>query len=81
VDLLLVLDEAPPVYWKRLQFLVPILRRLRQQSCWKKLEGQHIFPSPSVIILSREEADQNRLNILQHRAPAFYLENNSIYQP
>ena len=60
VDLLLVLEEAPPVYRERLQSLLPILRRLRRQSCWKKLEARHIFPSPSVVILSREEADQNR---------------------
>ena len=60
IDLLLILEEASPVYRERLQSLLPILRRLRQQTCWKELETRHIFPSPSVIILSREEADQNR---------------------
>jgi len=60
VDLLLVLKEASPVYRERLQSLLPILRRLRQQVCWKELEVRNIFPSPSVVILSREEADQNR---------------------
>ena len=61
VDLLLVLEEAAPVYRERLQHLLPILRRLRQQPSWKKLESRHIFPSLSVVIFSREEADQNRL--------------------
>jgi len=60
VDLLLVLKEASPVYRERLRSLLPILRRLRQQTCWKELEARNIFPSPSVVILSREEADQNR---------------------
>ena len=64
VDLLLILIEASPVYWKRLQPLNSILRELRRQSCWKELEAQGIFPSPSILILSQEEARQNRFLFL-----------------
>tara|TARA_Y100000588_G_C14143102_1_gene877044 strand:+ start:261 stop:770 length:510 start_codon:yes stop_codon:yes gene_type:complete len=60
IDLLLVLEEASPIYRERLQAILPILRNLRQTSCWKDLEAQHIFPSPSVVILTRDEAEQNR---------------------
>ena len=60
MDLLLILQEASPVYRERLRSLLPILRRLRQQTSWKELEARHIFPTPSVVILSREEAAQNR---------------------
>jgi len=59
VDLLLVLEKAPPIFRERIQLLLPILRHLRCQACWADLVAQHIFPSPNVVILSREEADQN----------------------
>ncbi|MEK6756372.1 MAG: nucleotidyltransferase domain-containing protein, partial [Bacteroidota bacterium] len=61
VDLLLILKEASPVYRQRLQPLIPLLRRLRRQSCWNELEASGCFPSLSVLVLSREEAEQNRL--------------------
>jgi predicted nucleotidyltransferase len=60
VDVLLVLKDAPPVYRDRLRPLLPILRRLRRESCWKNLETQGLSPSLSVLVLSREEADRNR---------------------
>jgi len=60
VDVLLILEEASPIYRERLRFLFPILRQLRRQSCWRVLEDQGVFPSLSVLVLSREEADQNR---------------------
>jgi predicted nucleotidyltransferase len=59
VDLLLILEEVPPIYWERLQPLIPILRQLQREPCWRALEEQGAFPSFSVLILSREEADQN----------------------
>ncbi len=60
IDLLLVLEEASPIYWQRLQPLIPILRQLRRRSCWKDLEARGLFPSLSVLVFSREEAEQNR---------------------
>lgn len=61
VDLLLVLEEASPIYRERLQSLLPILRCLRHQSSWKEQQARHRFPSLSVVVLSRQEADQNQL--------------------
>lgn len=61
VDLLLVLEKASPVYRERVLLLLPILRHLRCQACWAELVAQRIFPSPNVVILSREEADQSLL--------------------
>lgn len=61
VDLLLILKDASPVYRQRLQPLIPALRRLRRQSCWSELETSGYVPSLSVLVLSREEAEQNRL--------------------
>ena len=60
VDLLLVLEEAHPIYRDRLRPVLPVLRRLRRQPCWKELEAEGVFPSLSVIVLSREEANRNR---------------------
>jgi predicted nucleotidyltransferase len=60
VDLLLILEQASPVYWERLQLLMPILRQLRRLPCWKDLEAERIFPELNLIILSRPEAEQNR---------------------
>ncbi len=59
MDLPLVLEKAPPVFRERVQLLLPILRHLRHQACWAALVAPHIFPSPNVVIFSREEADQN----------------------
>ena len=61
VDLLLILKEASPVYRERLQPLIPLLRRLRREPTWKDLEARGLSPSLSVLVLSREEAEENRL--------------------
>jgi len=60
VDLLLILEEASPIYRERLQPLLPIMRQLRSQPYWKDLEARGLFPSLSVLVLSRQEAEQNR---------------------
>lgn len=60
LDLLLILREAPPGYWRRLQPLLPILKRLRKEPCWKELENQGLTPFLSLLVLSTEEAKENR---------------------
>lgn len=60
IDLLLVTHRAPPGYRERLEPLLPILRHLRHEPSWKALEARGIFPSFSLLVLSREEADCNR---------------------
>lgn len=60
VDVLLVLREAPDGYWRRLQPLLPILRELRKRPCWKELEERGLTPFVSVLVLSLEEAKENR---------------------
>jgi predicted nucleotidyltransferase len=60
VDLLLILNETSQVYFERLQVLLPLLRKLRQDPAWKNLTDRGIYPALSVLILSREEANQNR---------------------
>lgn len=60
IDVLLVVEDASPAYWQRLEPLLPILRQLRKESCWREIESRGCFPSMSVLVLSREEADQNR---------------------
>ena len=60
IDMLLVLDNIPVNYHKRLEPLLPVLRLIKKEVCWKALEKRGIFPSFSVLILSREEANQNR---------------------
>lgn len=60
VDLLLILREASAEYWKRLQPLLTILRELRKEACWKKMEEQGMSPFLSLLVLSLEEAEENR---------------------
>jgi len=81
VDVLLVLKDAPPVYRDRLRPLLPILRRLRQESCWKNLETQGLSPALSVLVLSREEADQNRCLYLDMLEDArILIDRESVFQ-
>lgn len=60
VDLLLIVRDAPAGYWKRLQPILPILSRLREEPCWKKLEEQGLTPFLSLLVLTLEEAKENR---------------------
>ena len=60
IDLLLVTESAPPSYRARLDPILPILRHLRDDPSWKALEAEGIYPSLSVLMLSRQEADRNR---------------------
>ena len=60
VDLLLILRETPAEYWKRLQPLLPILKQLREGSFWKRPAGQGMNPFLSLLVLSLEEAKENR---------------------
>ena len=60
VDLLLVLERASPVYRERLEPLLPILRELQKRPCWQELIARGLAPALNVLVLSREEARQNR---------------------
>ena len=60
VDVLLILREAGAGYWQRLQPLLPVLRHLRKGPCWKVLEGQGMTPTLNLLVLSLEEAKENR---------------------
>jgi len=40
VDILLVMKEASPIYCRRLQPLIVLMRQLRKQPCWKELEAR-----------------------------------------
>jgi len=60
IDVLLVLDSVPENYRKRLEPLLPVLRLIKKEACWKALENRGVFPSFSVLMLSREEANLNR---------------------
>ena len=73
VDVLLVLEDAEPVYRERLRPLLPILRRLRKAPCWQALEAQGLPPFLSLLVLSRAEADQNRYLYLDMLADAHLL--------
>lgn len=81
VDLLLILREIPTEYWKRLQPFLPILRQLRKQQCWKNLEQQGITPFLSLLILSLEEAKENRYLYLDMIKEArILLDQESFFQ-
>jgi predicted nucleotidyltransferase len=73
VDLLLVLRDVPAGYWRRLQPLLPILRSLRDEPCWKMLEGKGLTPFLSLLVLSLEEANENRFLYLDMIEEAIIL--------
>jgi predicted nucleotidyltransferase len=60
IDVLLVLEEAAPSYYERLQMVLSVLRRLHEGPCWQELVAEGFFPELNVLILSRAEAEQNR---------------------
>lgn len=61
VDLLVILEKAPFVYWQRLQPFLPILRRLRKEFSQEKTMRLEKECLPlSVVVLTRSEADDNR---------------------
>lgn len=81
VDLLLVLREPPVEYWKRLQPLLPILKQLREGSLWKRLEGEGVKPFLSLLVLSLEEAKENRYLYLDMIDEArILLDRESFFQ-
>ncbi|MDI6890883.1 MAG: nucleotidyltransferase domain-containing protein [Thermodesulfovibrionales bacterium] len=73
VDLLLIVRETYTEYWKRLQPLLPILRHLRKESCWKKLEDKGLSPFLSLLVFSLEEAKENRYLYLDMVDEAYIL--------
>lgn len=60
VDLLIVLREASSVYYERLRPFLRILRQLQEEPAWKGLEAQGLRPYLSLLVLSKEEAEQSR---------------------
>ena len=60
IDLLIVLREASSGYWGRLQPFLPILRRMKKESCWQRLDSKRLNPVLSLLVLSIEEASENR---------------------
>jgi len=61
IDLLLVVQNASPSYYERLRPMLPLLRQLRQHPSWQELQTLGWSPEVNVLILSKQEADQNRL--------------------
>jgi len=61
VDVLIVLEDPPASYRARLDPFLPILEQMRDEPAWHSMEATGIHPVLSTLILSRSEADQNRL--------------------
>ena len=61
IDLLIVIDDAPASYRDRLQPLLPILHQMRTEPEYRAMEVDGVVPVISTLILSRAEADRNRL--------------------
>ena len=61
VDLLVVIRGLPERYGDRLDAVLPLLQRLREEAPYRELVGQGIYPCLSLILYTAEEADQNRL--------------------
>lgn len=60
LDLLVVLREAPSSYYARLAPILEVVRELEDSAAARGLEAQGLAPRPSFLVLSEEEAKQNR---------------------
>jgi uncharacterized protein len=61
LDLLVIIDGLPERYGDRLDEILPILKGLREEPAYGLLRSQGVFPSPSVILFTPQEANQHRL--------------------
>lgn len=61
LDLLLIIQGLPDPYGERIDGLVPVLMTLRKQPEYVALVAEGLLPSPSVVMLTPEEASHNRL--------------------
>lgn len=73
IDLLLVVREASVVYYERLAPIVDILLLMRRLPVWLHLQGTGEAPYLSVLILSEQEACENRYIFLDLVAEAIML--------
>lgn len=60
IDLLIILKDASPVYYERLQPIVEIELELRESKHYKELKLKGFMSCFSTLILSQEEAKENR---------------------
>lgn len=60
IDLLLILETAPQVYYERIQPIVEIQYQLRRTQIYKALTEKRLTPCLSCLVLGRQEAEENR---------------------
>jgi predicted nucleotidyltransferase len=60
IDVLVILRDASSSYRKRLELFLPSLRKLRQGPLWERLEERGLSPFLALLVLSEEEAKENR---------------------
>lgn len=59
VDFLVVLDDPPRSYGKRVSLVLPLMQKLRETNGYRKLEDLALDLEPSFLVLSRDEAEQH----------------------
>jgi len=60
IDLLIILKDTSPSYFKRLAPVLEVDRRLRFTEVYKSLQAEGFFPYLSFLILSEAETKENR---------------------
>ena len=81
IDLLLVVRDGSPSYYEQLQPVLPLLRQLRQHRRWYELRAKGWSPEVNVMILSKQEADCNRLLYLDMIEDArILMDRDSFFQ-
>lgn len=60
IDILIIQRDAPESYYKRLQPVIDAQERLKETIEYKSIEKGDIIPYLSFLILSEEEAKENR---------------------
>jgi uncharacterized protein len=64
IDLLIILKDPPASYYRRLQPFLEVVKRLKGTLTYMDLEKQGYNPYLSFLILSKEEAEENRFIFL-----------------
>lgn len=64
IDLLIILKAPPVSYYRRLQPVLEATKKIKETSIYKDLETRGYKPYLSFLILSEEEANENRFIFL-----------------
>lgn len=81
VDILIIQSQAPDDYYKRLEPIISVDKKLKDTKAYREFESKSWFPYLSYIIFSEEEAKENRYLFLGMVSDSIILfDTNSFFK-